>query len=288
MKRFFQYKILLLGLLSMTVLIFSIATLFQKVETSVVLESSIAQLPPLADLTTDTWGVFDPETGQVLAGNNTDVTLPIASVTKLFTAEAVLQSSKQDDVFMVGQSDIMAEGRAGKLVAGSKVTPYELLYPLLVESSNDAAVAIERYLGDEFTNTVDTLTNELNLEHTVILEPSGLSAENVSTVHDLSLFYSYMRREHPHVLDITQLNMYINEHTGYVNNNPARSLSNFSGGKQGYTEAAKRTFVGSFKLPHSSHELGIVILQSDDLLHDINALLAHRAHFETQSDILIP
>jgi len=239
--------------------------------------SSAAQTPVSTTpvLTTDTWGIFDPNTGTILAGENLDKKLPIASVTKLFTADAVLGSQKKDETFTILASDVNTEGRAGKLVAGEKVTPYELLFPLLIESSNDAAEAIRRHLGEEFLQTIFTIKKTLSLTNTIISDASGLDSRNVSTVEDLSTFYAYLRKAHPHVLDITQLHTYVGSSAGYVNNDPARTLTHFTGGKHGYTDEAGRTFVGTFTLPNAPRELGFVLLKSDDLLNDIQVLLAY-------------
>lgn len=237
-------------------------------------------------LTTDTWGIFDPKTGEVIAGNNLDTPRPIASVTKLFTAETVIRSQKKDEEFTITYNDVYTEGRAGKLVSGEQVTPYALLFPLLIESSNDAAEAIKRHLGSEYTESLESLTTNLSLSHTRISDASGLSPLNVSTVHDLSEFFAYLKTTHPHILDITQLNTYIGPRTGYINNNPAHRLETFRGGKQGYTDEAHRTFVGTFAVGEKNTEIGVVLLRSDDLLTDLETLLAYGKSLEETSDIM--
>lgn len=220
------------------------------------------------------WGVFDLETGRVQRGVDTDSSYPIASVTKLFVAEAVLRSSRKNETFTISYSDLATEGRAGKLVYGEKVTPYSLLFPLLLESSNDAGEAIRRFLGEEYDTSIHDLETSLSLHSTNIADGSGLSVKNTSSVHDLALMYSYLKETHPHILDITQLHTYIGENTGYVSNNPGGDFSNFQGGKHGFTPEAGKTFVGSFTVPDSNREVGIVLLGSNDLLHDIEKLLA--------------
>ncbi len=238
-----------------------------------------AHLLPPQQLTTETWGIFNPETGEVIVGNNIDSALPIASITKLFTAHAVVSSTKKNVPFTVSASDIETEGQAGKLAVGEEVTPYALLYPLLIESSNDAAEAIARSLGTDFADSVYTAKEELSLNDTLIVEPTGLSAENVSSVQDLSRFYRYIREVEPHLLDITQVNTFIGPYTGYINNDPARALPSFRGGKHGFTDEAKKTFVGTFTPSETGTEIGVVLLKSEDLLADIEALLAYGAEF---------
>lgn len=235
-------------------------------------------------LTTDTWGIFDLKTGAILDGKNLDEVRPIASVSKLFTALAVMKSAKQNDAFTITASDVNTEGQSGKLHYGEMVTPYTLLFPLLIESSNDAATAIARYLGDEFSTTVTDARESLMLTHTNISEPSGLSSDDTSSVRDLARAFAYIANAHPHILDITRLKMYVALHTGYINNNPAVEFDSYIGGKHGYTPDAGKTFVGAF---HTSNtDLGLVLLGSSDLKHDIEILQAYGGTIIASSDIL--
>ncbi len=252
----------------------------EQVEESVPVSTVLTQ-----PLTTDTWGVFDPDTGVIITGENLDTEHPIASVSKLFTAYVVMESDKKDDAFTITAADIATEGRSGKLTYGDMVTPYTLLFPLLIESSNDAAVAISRYMGAEFTVQIDTLTETLALSHTTITEPSGLSPRDISSVRDLATFYAYLAKDEPHILDITRLPMYIALRDGYMNNNPAITIQAYRGGKHGYTDEAGRTFVGAFK-GENGKDVGVVLLGSADLLHDIEILRTQGAKFALSSDIM--
>lgn len=237
-------------------------------------------------LTTDTWGIFDIETGEIIAGNNVEKEAPIASISKLFTALSVLESPTQHDSFIIQQSDINTEGRSGKLTAGDKMTPYELLFPLLIESSNDAAKAIARQSKDSLAQTVTHLKETLSLQQTTITEPSGLSPHNTSTVQDLASFYAYLKQRQPHILDITTLRTYISSHTGYINNDPAVTFDSFLGGKHGFTPEAGRTFVGAFDTGSDAKGVGIVILGSENLMGDITKLRTEGERLRKVSDIL--
>lgn len=242
--------------------------------------------PPI--LTTNTWGIFNPDTGVLIDGGQVDVVRPIASITKLFTAEAVLLSDKRNNPLTILDSDVAEEGDFGKLSRGTIKTPYELLFPLLIESSNDAAHAITRYMGTEYSHSIEASLNTLSLHSTTLVDGSGLGAKNVSTVLDLVSFYTHLRTTNPHILDITQLRMFVSDDTGYVNNNPARALENFTGGKHGYTDEANRTFIGTFKVSDYTGEIGIVLLGSSDLNADIHALLAYGESVGSTSDIMSP
>lgn len=268
-------KISLFSVISVGLISFAVISMQTESTTANTFSEKVPQNIPVPVLTTDTWGVFDPDTGMLIGGENTETSHAIASVVKLFTAAAVMDSSQKDERFEISAADVNTEGRAGKLTVGASVTPYELLFPLLIESSNDAAAAIARHMGSVFTQSIQNLPKKLALSRTVISESTGLSEKNVSTVADLAIFYAYLGNTYPHILDITELNTYLDTRTGYGNSNPARTLRNFTGGKQGYTDVAGRTFVGTFTLSDTNEEMGIVLLQSDHLLEDINALLAY-------------
>lgn len=225
-------------------------------------------------LTTTTWGVFDPLTGVVRYGHETEVVHPIASITKLFTAYAALSSTSTAREVTIDWTDLSTNGRAGKLVYGDTLTLHELLFPLLLESSNDAGSAIVRTLGDSYWNVITTLITERALTHTRITDATGLSAGNTSTVTDLAKLYTYLRAAYPHLIDITQLRMRIGALHGWVNNDPVRELDAFTGGKHGYTTEAGKTFVGTVSLPNGRGEVGIVLLHSTDLKADVQALLS--------------
>ena len=281
-------KISLFGAIFLVVAVFVTARIHAE-SSGVVYSDVVSELPtPPESLTTDMWGIFDPETGSLIGGDNTRVSSPIASLTKLVTAVAVMQSAQKDESFEIIASDVNTEGRAGKLQVGVMTTPYELLFPLLLESSNDAGVAIGRRLGEGFGKSKDALIDSLSLSQTYIYEPTGLSEKNVSTVADLAVFFSYLKKSYPHIVDITTLDTYIDSRTGYGNSNPIHTLPNFVGGKQGYTNEAGRTFVGTFRVPNTATEIGVVVLQSDDLESDIKAILSYAERLSDDSDILKP
>jgi D-alanyl-D-alanine carboxypeptidase len=231
----------------------------------------------LSAFTADAWGVFDPQTGRILEGERQYELRSIASITKLFTAYSAAKSGMLDEVVTISWQDLETEGRAGKLSYGDRLTMRELLFPLLIESSNDAGEAIRRKLGTNYGLSIEIVTRDLGLTNTVIVDGSGLSNENRSTVNDLALFYSYLYREHPHILDITKLKVYIGEQNGWVNNDPAREIDTFTGGKHGYTYEAGRTFVGTFMVPGTDVELGLVLLGSSNLVEDIGSFTEYLA-----------
>lgn len=238
-------------------------------------QTSPTQLPEFTGTVTAlSWAVFNPETGEILFSHGADDVRTIASITKLFTASVVMNTGTRDLPLVISPSDVATEGRAGSLRIGDTTTLYSLLFPLLIESSNDAATAIQRVLGESYATSLTKLFKDSGVRHTKITEASGLSGEDVSTVSDLVQFFTFTKKHNPHILDISELYAYRGAHAEYHNNDPAREFSSFRGGKHGYTEAAGRTFVGMFSLDNSSAVVGMVLLGSTDLRADIKALLS--------------
>jgi len=218
------------------------------------------------------YGVFDVETGEILLSYNADQSLSIASVTKLFTAAAALKSEKLEEEVMVISSDVAAEGRSGKLEVGQLYHLRELLFPLLLESSNDAA--------EVFNRTLD----KVPFADKFLADSSGLSSQNKATVNELAYEVRQVYLEEPYIFDITKLKQHIGKYTGWINNSPVQSLPGYQGGKHGYTEAANRTLVAIFSESSlGDRKLGYIILGSDNLLADtkeLRAVVASSVHLE--------
>lgn len=226
-------------------------------------------------LTATAYAVFEVESGTILASANTSTVLPIASVTKLATAAAIIDSPDIEEETTITYSDLLADGRAGKLEIGERYTYRQLLFPLLLESSNDAAAVYERVTGDGVIADMNTLAEEVGMTATKFADASGLSDGNVSTVGDLLQLTRHLVREYPEVLDITRLKTHMGPYSGLVNNSPVIERG-YRGGKHGYTYAAGRTLVAVFAEPFEAGpvEIGYVILGSDNLATDTETLRA--------------
>lgn len=230
-----------------------------------------AELP---EASATAWIIFDEETGRVLYEENADEVLPIASVTKLFTAASFLDHGDLTGSTTIEWGDVVTEGRAGKLSYGDEYQSRELLFPLLLESSNDAATALNR-VHSSLLDEIKVYNEGLKLEHTVIADPSGLSDSNVSTARELSLVARHLYHEKPEVFDMTRIASFYSKDNGWINNNPFAGDDAYRGGKHGFTYAANRTVVAFFEeelTGGSKRILGYVLLGSDDLESDMKLL----------------
>jgi serine-type D-Ala-D-Ala carboxypeptidase (penicillin-binding protein 5/6) len=117
-------------------------------------------------VTAKAWAIADGQTGELLAGENEEQSLPMASTTKVMTAYLILKrAAKQPEILqeIVTFSPRAAEtiGSSSGLRAGERVSVGELLYGLLLPSGNDASVALAEHFGERwFTSPGDLETKE--------------------------------------------------------------------------------------------------------------------------------
>lgn len=226
------------------------------------------------ELSAQAWIVFDEETGEVLYEHNADEVLSIASVTKLFTAAAFLDHADLSANTTIEWGDVITEGRSGKLAHGETYTNRELLFPLLLESSNDAATALNR-VHPSLLEEIRVYNEGLALQHTVIAGPSGLSDNNVSTARELSLVARHLHKTRPEIFDITRVSSFYSKDNGWINNSPFVGDEAYRGGKHGFTYEAGRTAVAFFEEElrgDIGRMLGYVLLKSGNLERDMELL----------------
>ncbi len=219
------------------------------------------------------YAIFDVDTGLIIAKSGSDEPLPIASVTKLLTAGAVLRTLRSEDNYTVLQADTEAYGRAGRLSAGESYTAHELLFPLLLESSNDASAVYERVTQGEIVKSMNLLARDLGATTLNVADASGLSDKNQASVNDLAIMTSALYKSEPHLFDITQLSRRAGPYVSWTNTNPVLDES-YKGGKHGFTEAANRTLVALYdeKFTTGNKTLGYILLGSEDLTGDTKTL----------------
>lgn len=220
--------------------------------------------------------IADADTGEVIVEKEPDKVFPIASISKLITALVAKQYMNMHEAVTVSRSSVDIYGTSGGLRVGEKILGSDLLYPLLMESSNDAAeVFAEGYGYDEFINHMNEKAKELGMASTSFFEPSGLSEKNVSTASDLLKLGIYITKKHPEIWDITRVRQYSILKHAWGNGSALSRKSNFVGGKNGYTNEAHYTTVSIFDVPveGGTRRIAITLLKSNSRESDIDGLL---------------
>lgn len=123
--------------------------------------------------------------------HNADLRLPMASLTKLMTALLVIEKYNLDEVVTISKVSSLAHGSTMHLQYGEKLTVGKLLKGLLMNSGNDAAIALAQHHSGtvyEFVNAMNIRAQELFMTSTHFVNPHGLdSSVHYASSRDLVL-----------------------------------------------------------------------------------------------------
>ena len=135
----------------------------------------------------------DLDSGRVLFESGTEAPRPIASLTKVMTALLVIERTRPTEGVIVSEN---AAGQAGAelgLQPGEGLTVRDLLTALLLQSANDAAVALAEHVSgsvDTFVSEMNARAEDLGMDDTEFRSPTGLDDNGRSTARDLLILAS--------------------------------------------------------------------------------------------------
>jgi D-alanyl-D-alanine carboxypeptidase (penicillin-binding protein 5/6) len=210
--------------------------------------------------------LMDGLTGDVLLDQQADLSIPIASTTKMVTALTAIELMEPGRVVTISKKPPTIQGSKIELATGEKITLDSLLKGLLIASGNDAAFAIaEAYSGREgdyqtFVKKMNEYLQARGLNKTVLADPAGLDDEQgrstsreLAHIARLLLQNAYLSRivATPQTVitstdgaishELKSTNRLIQPESGYY-------LANALGVKTGFTHGAGHSLVGAYRL----------------------------------------
>lgn len=197
--------------------------------------------------------LYLPECNIFVYSKNADTPMPMASTTKIMTALVAIESCDLSEIVEVDDSAIGVEGSSAYLKQGDILTMEELLYALLLQSANDAAVAIACHIGGDaegFSVLMNERAQSLGLTQTHFTNPHGLdNEEHYTTARELAIIAS-KALENPSFKKIvsTYKRTFSTEERvrTYVNHNKLLKLyDGCIGVKTGFTKRSGRCLVGA-------------------------------------------
>ncbi|MEE4245027.1 MAG: D-alanyl-D-alanine carboxypeptidase family protein [Kangiellaceae bacterium] len=203
--------------------------------------------------------LVDYHTGQVIAENNADKTLPPASLTKMMTGYVVSHEIANGTISLTDQVTVSENAWAKNfpesskmfIEVGKQVSVDELLKGLIISSGNDASVALAEHVAgseDSFAQVMNHHAQKLGMTNTVFVNSHGLTAEgHQTTARDMSLLAAALIRDYPEEYALYQEKKYTYNNIPQYNRNRLlwdKSL-NVDGIKTGHTEAAGYCLVSS-------------------------------------------
>ncbi|KAA0100799.1 D-alanyl-D-alanine carboxypeptidase [Mycolicibacterium sp. P1-18] len=200
------------------------------------------------------WIVADLDSGQILAGRDQYVTHPPASTIKVLLALVVLDELPLDATVIATPADATAECNCVGVTAGHVYTTQELLDGLLLVSGNDAANTLAHMLGgtDVAVAKMNAKALQLGATGTRAGSPSGLDGPGIdgyTTPHDLAVVFR-AALQNPVFTAITSSPTATfpgadGPVTLYNQDELLGRYPGMLGGKTGFTDPARKTFVGA-------------------------------------------
>ena len=196
--------------------------------------------------------LIDYHTGAVLVENNADTKLNPASLTKLMTAYVAGQEVNRGNISLDDQVRISRNAWAKNfpdsskmfIEVGTDVKLMDLYRGLIVQSGNDASVAIAEHVAgseDAFASLMNSWAQTLGLKNSAFTNPHGLDSDGLySTPRDIALLSQAIIRDLPDIYPLYSETVYsYNGITQYNRNGLLRDRSlNVDGMKTGYTSGA--------------------------------------------------
>jgi serine-type D-Ala-D-Ala carboxypeptidase (penicillin-binding protein 5/6) len=209
---------------------------------------------PIPDGPAQTWIVADLDNGQILAARDPDVIHPPASTIKVLLALVALDELSLNSTVVADVADTEVECNCVGIKPFRSYTARQLLDGLLLVSGNDAANTLAQMLGgpDAAVGKMNAKAASLGASNTHASTPSGLDGPGgpgATTAHDLAVIFR-AAMGNPMFAQITAQPsaMFPSDHGDEPILNQDELLQRYPGalgGKTGFTDAARKTFVGA-------------------------------------------
>jgi D-alanyl-D-alanine carboxypeptidase (penicillin-binding protein 5/6) len=162
--------------------------------------------PAAPQLSATSYILMDFDSGEVIVSHESDARLDIASITKLMTGYVVFHELASGEIAL-GDQVVISENawRTGGsrmfLEPGMEVTIEQLILGLIVQSGNDASVALAEHLGgteESFAGIMNYYAEQLGMSNTHFVNATGLpDPDHYSTAHDVALLSRAIIRDFP-------------------------------------------------------------------------------------------
>ncbi|MFC5477249.1 D-alanyl-D-alanine carboxypeptidase family protein [Massilia suwonensis] len=238
--------------------------LIAAVAASLLMMSASAQTVPAPSIAAKSWLLLDATSGQVIAAQDPNLRIEPASLTKVMTAYVTFQAIRDKKLSL--NTMVNVSTRAWKVDSSSSkmfidpatpVSVNDLLHGLMIQSGNDAAVALaEAVAGDEGTFAVlmNREAQRMGMKNSKFANPHGLpSPDNYSTAQDLATLATNVIRDFPEFYKIDSIKQFTYNKITQQNRNRLLWLDpTVDGMKTGHTESSGYSMIASARRPNGN------------------------------------
>ncbi|MEK9157650.1 MAG: serine hydrolase [Patescibacteria group bacterium] len=231
--------------------------------------------------------VYDVKADRILFEKNSKQRLPVASLTKVLNAIVVWERFSPNDVVLVGPSAVKVDGERQDLYTGETLSVNSLMRLMLVESSNDAAYALQDYAKTKGMDLVAEMNAKailLDMKDTHFIDPAGLDDAGYSTASDLVKAVTYALRYDAIWNFSREPTATVTSADGQFNHNIKNTnqllgvVLNIIGGKTGYTDSALGCMILIVDTQGQDDKIVAVVLGSRGRFEDMKNLISWTKH----------
>lgn len=210
-------------------------------------------------LESETAILMDAKSGDIIYKKNSREQMYPASITKIATAIYAIEHANLEDTVAVSANAANTDGTKVYLVEGEKMKLKQLIQGMLINSGNDAAMAVAEYVSgnpDQFSKDINIyLKEKIGVSHSNFMNPSGLfQADHYTTAEDMAKITAYAMKN-DRFREIFQTKKLpwegkswhttlINHHRMLIGEIPYAGIT---GGKNGFVNESKHTLVTTAK-----------------------------------------
>ena len=235
---------------------------------------------PASGITANAYLVGNITTGKIYLQKNAGLRAPIASMSKLLTAIVATDTLSPTTTVLITPEAVLAPPDQSGIAVGERYEAQELLYPLLLDSSNIAAEAFS-YTGNRttFLELMSSYAWEVGMPATFFADPSGVDPHNASSANDFFALARYLYVYRPDILALTRTaSMRLASTTDHAARqfnsiHPFVNDPRFIGGKTGRTPEAGETMLTLLTLNGQSVAFVVIGSQMDHRATDTSLLI---------------
>jgi D-alanyl-D-alanine carboxypeptidase len=230
--------------------------------------------------------LVDMDSGRTLYARNADARLAMASTTKITTAILAIQHGHLHDLVRVSRRAATVGESTMVLRTGERLSVHDLLYGLMLNSANDASIALAEHVSgsvESFVVRMNGLARRLHMLNTHYVTPHGLDAPgHYSSARDLATIARYAMRNRLFRQIVSTGSYHIpatphnREHWLANINYPLFWYPGVDGVKPGDTDNAGLCQVIS--ATRDGHHLMAVLMNTPTLVRDVRTLLDYGSH----------
>jgi D-alanyl-D-alanine carboxypeptidase (penicillin-binding protein 5/6) len=208
----------------------------------------VAPMPKAPEVAASSYILQDYNSGKILAASNADQRLPPASITKLMTSYVISNELASGNIAL--EDEVLISEKAWRMVGSrsfievnSKVPVEALLRGMIIQSGNDAAVALAEHIAgseETFAQMMNQYAQQLGMFNTNYRNATGLpSKDHYTTAHDIAILSAALIRNFPeHYAWYAEKEFTYNDITQHNRNKLLWRDKSVDGLKTGHTEEA--------------------------------------------------